>query len=80
MNALLELKKHKQSVWLDYIRQDLILGGELKRLVEQDGLGGVIRPSSKRRLMAVRNMMRPSAPQRRAIRLSHRARSTTKSQ
>src|SRR6185503_4274594 len=41
MNALLELKKHKQSVWLDYIRRDLILGGELKRLVEQDGLGGV---------------------------------------
>ena len=38
MNALLELKKHKQSVWLDYIRRDLILGGELKRLVEQDGL------------------------------------------
>ena len=41
MNALLELKKHKQSVWLDYIRRDLILGGELKRLMEQDGLAGV---------------------------------------
>ena len=41
MNALLELRKHNQSVWLDYIRRDLVLGGELKRLVEQDGLGGV---------------------------------------
>jgi transaldolase len=41
MNALLELRKHKQSVWLDYIRRDLVRGGELKRLVEQDGLGGV---------------------------------------
>lgn len=41
MNALLELKNHKQSVWLDYIRRDLILGGELKRLVEQDGLAGI---------------------------------------
>jgi transaldolase len=41
MNALLELRKHSQSVWLDYIRRDLVLGGELKRLVEQDGLSGV---------------------------------------
>jgi len=41
MNALLELRKHNQSVWLDYIRRDLVLGGELRRLVEQDGLGGV---------------------------------------
>ena len=41
MNALLELRKHNQSIWLDYIRRDLVLGGELKRLVDQDGLGGV---------------------------------------
>src|SRR5947208_5104045 len=41
MNALVELRKHSQSVWLDYIRRDLVLGGELKRLVEQDGLRGV---------------------------------------
>ena len=41
MNALLELRKHNQSAWLDYIRRDIVLGGELKRLVEQDGLGGV---------------------------------------
>ena len=41
MNPLQELTSHGQSFWLDYIRRDLIQGGELGRLVEQDGLGGV---------------------------------------
>ena len=40
-NHLLELAKYRQSVWLDYIRRNLITGGELKRLIEQDGLAGV---------------------------------------
>lgn len=39
-NPLLELKAHGQSVWLDYIRRNLITSGELKRLVEE-GLGGL---------------------------------------
>jgi len=30
-----------QSVWLDFIRRSLIIQGELKRLVDEDGLGGV---------------------------------------
>jgi transaldolase/glucose-6-phosphate isomerase len=30
-----------QSVWLDYIRRSLITSGELQRLIEEDGLGGV---------------------------------------
>src|SRR5262249_36018983 len=30
-----------QSVWLDYIRRSLIAQGELKRMVEEDGLAGV---------------------------------------
>ena len=30
-----------QSVWLDYIRRSLITTGELKRLMEEDGLRGV---------------------------------------
>src|SRR5215468_4945439 len=30
-----------QSVWLDYIRRTLIAQGELKRLVDEDGLAGV---------------------------------------
>jgi transaldolase len=40
-NPLLELQKYGQSVWLDYIRRDLITGGELQRLIDQDGLRGI---------------------------------------
>jgi transaldolase/glucose-6-phosphate isomerase len=35
------LRDFGQSVWLDYIRRSLIAGGELRRLVDEDGLGGV---------------------------------------
>ncbi len=40
-NPLLELQKLGQSVWLDYIRRDLITSGELKRLIDEDGLRGI---------------------------------------
>ncbi len=40
-NPLLELQKQGQSVWLDYIRRDLITSGELKRLIDKDGLRGI---------------------------------------
>src|SRR5215467_2807134 len=40
-NPLQELAKYGQSPWLDYIRRSLLTSGELKRLIEQDGLGGV---------------------------------------
>ncbi|MGA8149748.1 MAG: transaldolase [Terriglobales bacterium] len=40
-NPLKELLKFGQSVWLDYIRRDLIETGELKRLIEDDGLRGM---------------------------------------
>jgi transaldolase len=40
-NPVAALRDHGQSVWLDFIRRSLISGGELKRLVEEDGLGGV---------------------------------------
>ncbi len=40
-NHLLELHAHGQSIWLDYIRRNLITSGELKRLVEEDGLSGL---------------------------------------
>jgi transaldolase/glucose-6-phosphate isomerase len=40
-NPLLELKKLGQSVWLDYIRRNLITSGELKRLIDNDGLCGI---------------------------------------
>src|SRR5436190_15236853 len=35
------LRDYGQSVWLDFIRRSLIAGGELRRLVEEDGLAGV---------------------------------------
>ena len=41
MNPLKELLAQGQSVWLDYIRRDLIRTGEFKRLVEEDGIRGV---------------------------------------
>ena len=41
MNPLLQLRDHKQSVWLDYIRRDLLVDGGLRALVEDDGLCGV---------------------------------------
>src|SRR5690242_18789110 len=40
-NPLLQLKQLGQSVWLDYIRRNLITSGELKRLIENDGLCGI---------------------------------------
>jgi transaldolase/glucose-6-phosphate isomerase len=40
-NPLQELSKYGQSAWLDYIRRSLLTSGELRRLIEQDGLGGV---------------------------------------
>jgi transaldolase / glucose-6-phosphate isomerase len=41
LNPIRELSKYGQSVWLDYIRRSLIASGELKRLIDEDGLGGV---------------------------------------
>jgi len=40
-NPLKDLLKFGQSVWLDYIRRDLITSGELKRLIQSDGLRGM---------------------------------------
>src|SRR5213594_3915959 len=40
-NPLKELQKYGQSVWLDYIRRNLITSGELKRLIDEDGLRGI---------------------------------------
>lgn len=40
-NALLALAELGQSIWLDYTRRDLILSGELRRLIEEDGLRGM---------------------------------------
>jgi transaldolase / glucose-6-phosphate isomerase len=40
-NPLRALEVFGQSVWLDYIRRSLITSGELRRLIEEDGLRGV---------------------------------------
>src|SRR5215469_2423425 len=40
-NPLKGLLRFGQSVWLDYIRHDLISKGELARLIEEDGLRGM---------------------------------------
>jgi hypothetical protein len=34
MNSLKQLQDCGQSIWLDYIRRDLITSGEFQRLVE----------------------------------------------
>ena len=40
-NPLKQLATFGQSIWLDYIRRDLIAGGSLRRLIEEDGLRGM---------------------------------------
>ena len=40
-NPIVALRQYGQSVWLDFIRRSLIAGGELKKMVADDGLGGV---------------------------------------
>lgn len=41
VNPLKKLETFGQSIWLDYIRCDLIASGELSRLIEEDGLRGM---------------------------------------
>ncbi|MDE0887118.1 MAG: transaldolase [Myxococcota bacterium] len=40
-SPLIEVQTHGQSLWYDYISRDLLLSGELRRLVEEDGVRGV---------------------------------------
>jgi transaldolase len=41
VNPLTQLHPRGQSVWLDFIRRQLIASGELQRLVDQDGVRGI---------------------------------------
>ena len=41
VNPLKQLITFGQSIWLDYIRRDLLKGGELQRLIDEDGLRGM---------------------------------------
>jgi len=40
-NPLLQLQALGQSVWMDFIRRETLLSGELSRLIEEDGLRGM---------------------------------------
>jgi transaldolase len=40
-NPLRELGTLGQSIWLDYIRRDLMASGELRRLIDEDGVRGM---------------------------------------
>lgn len=40
-NPLKKLESLGQAVWLDYIRRDLVTGGGLERLINEDGLRGM---------------------------------------
>jgi transaldolase / glucose-6-phosphate isomerase len=41
VNPLIQLQTFGQSIWLDYIRRDLLQTGELQRLITEDGLRGM---------------------------------------
>jgi len=40
-NSLLELETFGQSIWMDFIRRGMITSGELRQLIEEDGISGV---------------------------------------
>ncbi|MFB3925409.1 MAG: bifunctional transaldolase/phosoglucose isomerase [Syntrophales bacterium] len=40
-NPILKLSTLGQSIWLDFLRRNLISSGELRKLIEEDGLRGV---------------------------------------
>jgi len=40
-NPLKALRQYGQSIWLDNIRRDLMSSGELKRLIDEDGIRGL---------------------------------------
>jgi transaldolase len=41
MNPLREVQALGQSIWLDYMRRDLITSGKLQRLIDEDGIRGL---------------------------------------
>ena len=40
-NPLLNIQEFGQSIWQDYIQRNIILSGELKQLIDEDGIRGV---------------------------------------
>ncbi len=40
-NPLVEVQQYGQSIWLDFLHRRILESGELKRMIEQDGIRGV---------------------------------------
>jgi transaldolase len=40
-NPLLDLESFGQSIWIDFIRREMISSGEMRRLIQEDGVSGV---------------------------------------
>jgi transaldolase len=40
-NPLLKLRALGQSVWIDFVRRGMLSSGELRQLIEEDGVRGV---------------------------------------
>lgn len=40
-NPLLKLQTYGQSIWIDFIERKIIRSGELKKMIEEDGISGV---------------------------------------
>ena len=41
LNPLKSLQQFGQSIWFDYVRRNLLVSGELTRLIKEDGLRGM---------------------------------------
>lgn len=41
VNPLKSLNNYGQSVWLDYVRRNILIDGELKKMIKEDGLKGM---------------------------------------
>ena len=41
MNPVKELEKHGQAVWLDFLARGFVAKGDLKNLIDSDGVKGV---------------------------------------
>src|SRR5215831_2404110 len=41
MNPVKELEKHGQAVWLDFLARGFVAKGDLKKLIDTDGVKGV---------------------------------------